>query len=148
VTVREAPAGVEYLDHTADVGMRARGPSVEEVFRRAAVGLFSLMVRADAVEASRRRPVTGRAETLAGLLVEWLSALLAEKDLSGLVFGRFDVQIEEGANGFELRGAAWGEPLDPSRHEPGTEVKGISYLDLAVGRETGGDWVAECVLDV
>jgi SHS2 domain-containing protein len=140
--------GVEYLDHTADVGMRARATSVEEVFRRAAVGLFSLMVRVDAVEAARRRPVACRAETLAGLLVEWFGALLAEKDLSGLVFGRFDVEIDEGADGFGLRGAAWGEPLDPSRHEPGIEVKGISYLGLAVGREPDGDWVAECVVDV
>lgn len=145
---RGAPPGVEYLDHVADVGMRVRAGSVEDLFRRSAVGLFSLMVRIDAIRNEKRREFVCRAETLVGLFVEWLAALLADKDVGDLVFASFDVEIGEEEAGFELRGSAWGEPLDPTRHEPGIEVKGISYLGLSVGREADGDWVAECVLDV
>ena len=106
------------------------------------------MVRVDAVRAEQRRAFACRAESLAGLLVEWLGALLAEKDVSDLVFGRFDVEVGERDRGFELRGVAQGEALDPARHEPGIEVKGVSYLGLTVDREAAGDWVARCVLDV
>jgi len=85
---------------------------------------------------------------LDGLLVDWLGALLAEKDVSGLVFGRFEVQIAETADGYRLDGVAWGEPIDVSRHRIGVEVKGISYLGLAVRRERSGESCAEFVLDV
>ncbi len=142
------PVGVEYLDHTADIGIRARGPSVEAVFERAAAGLFSLMVRVDAVEPTKDFTVVCRGETLADLLVEWLSELLAQKDLSGLVFGRFEVEIDRGPAGHELRGQARGEELDPSRHALGIEVKGISYLGLSVAQGDDGGWIAECVVDV
>ena len=145
---RAEPQGVEYLDHTADVGILARGRSVDEAFRRAAEGLFALMVRLDAVRPSVRRPVRCRAASLQELLVEWLSALLAERDLGELVFGRFEAAIEEGEGGVFLHGAAFGEALDPSRHEPGIEVKVISFLGLSVDQEREGDWVAACVVDV
>jgi len=148
MNVRGEPTGVEYLDHTADVGIRARGGSVEGAFERAAAGLFSLMVRLDAVEATASHAVVCRGETLDDLLVEWLSELLVQKDLSGLVFGRFEVDIGRGPDGHELRGIARGEALDPSRHALGIEVKGISYLGLSVAQAEDGAWIAECVVDV
>jgi SHS2 domain-containing protein len=138
---------VEYLDHTADVGLRACGKSVEEAFCEAARGLFGLMIDVDSVDSRERHAVHAEAETLADLLVEWLSDLLAQKDLTGWVFGRFDVGIRNTKKGYVLDGAAWGEAMDRERHEPGLEVKGISYLGLAVKRD-GAEWVAECVLDV
>lgn len=147
MSAADGRGGVEYLDHTADAGIRARGPTVESVFGRAASGLFSLMVDVEKIEPTTQHDVSCRAETLADLLVEWMSDLLAQKDLTGLVFGRFEVWIEREADVWRLRGTAWGEILDASRHAPRTEVKGISYLGLRVEQE-GDDWVAQCVLDV
>lgn len=147
MSAEEERDGIEYLDHTADVGIRARGHTVESAFRAAASGLFSLMVDVERVEPTTRHKVSCRAETLAELLVEWMSDLLAQKDVTGLVFGRFEVGIEREAFAWRLRGTAWGENLDASRHAPRIEVKGISYLGLRVEQE-GDEWVAECVLDV
>ena len=142
-----SPPGVEYLDHRADVGLRARGVTIEEAFERAAAGLFARMVGLDAVEPSDNVPIACRAETLPNLLVEWLGALLAAKDVGGVIFGRFDVAIAEEESGFVLRAFAWGEPLDPARHDPGVEVKGVSLLGLSVEQD-GTDWVVTCVVDV
>jgi SHS2 domain-containing protein len=147
MTASDGRTGIEYLDHTADVGIRARGPTLESVFRRAACALFSLMVDVEKIEPTTQHEANCRGETLADVLVEWMSDLLAQKDLSGLVFGRFEVGIEWEADEWRLRGSAWGEILDASRHAPRTEVKGISYLGLRVEQE-GAGWVAECVLDV
>ena len=147
MTLGSGTRGVEYLDHTADMGIRARGETVEEVFRKAALGLFSLMVDVDTIVPSSCHEVVCRAKSLDALLVEWLSDLLAQKELTGLVFGRFDVVIMQDANGCSMRGSAWGEEIDTQKHEPRTEVKGISYLGLSV-RQEDNTWVAECVLDV
>ena len=139
--------GFTYLDHTADIAVRAWGGTVGEAFAEAARALIGAMVSLEWV-----RPMTSRAFALRGsslelLLVDWLAALVAEKDVSGLVFARFDVDIVEDGPEVELRASAWGEPLDPARHEPRLEVKGISLLGLRV-RVDGETWFAEYVADV
>lgn len=139
--------GVDFLDHTADVGLRARGASLEEAFRRAALGMFSLMIDLGGIAGEIRHAVECRAETLEMLLVEWLTDLLAQKDLTGLVFGRFELAIERDEQGARLRGEARGEVLDPARHAPRLEVKGVSYLGLRVEEGANG-WEVECVFDV
>lgn len=139
--------GFEYLDHTADMGLRARGGTVAEAFCEAAAGMFAVMVRTEHVRPRSVFEVDLAAETLELLLVGWLATLLSRKDVTGDVFSRFDVVIETTEIGWRLRGFAEGEPLDPARHEPGTEVKGISYLGLTV-LEQDDEWVVQCVLDV
>jgi len=52
-----------------------------------------------------------------------------------------------GPSGYILTGAGLGEPIDRERHPTGTEVKGISYLGLAVKKADQG-WIAECIVDV
>jgi len=139
--------GFAYLDHTADIAVRAWGGTVGEAFAEAARALVGAMVSLERV-----RPMTSRAFELQGsslglLLVDWLASLVAEKDVSGLVFARFDVEIEEDGTKVALRASAWGEVLDAARHEPRAEVKGISLLGLCV-RVEGGTWFAEYVADV
>lgn len=139
--------GFEYLDHLGDIGIRGWGETLEEAFSEAARAVFSLMIDLDRVNPTVRHEVRVEAGTLDGLLVEWLAALLAAKDVSGLIFSDFAVSIEGGRSGYTLSGAGLGEPLDPERHRIGTEVKGISYLGLAVKRAEQG-WIAECIVDL
>ena len=139
---------IEWLEHTADVGFRVRGTSVEQAFAEAARALFSLMVDLDTVKPESGTRIAAKAGTLPELLVEWLSELLAQQELTGTVFSQFDVAIEgDYASGFHAQGHALGEAFNRSRHRPGTEVKGISYLGLSVTQHDG-DWVAQVVVDV
>lgn len=118
-----------------------------EAFAAAAAGVFALMIDIDRVRPAREHRVTTDASTTESLLVDWLGDLLAQKEISGLVFARFDVHIEEVDRTYHLVGSAWGDRLDPEQHEIGLEVKGISYLGLSV-TEVDETWVVECVLDV
>src|SRR3569623_1395361 len=43
---------------------------------------------------------------------------------------------------------AGGEGIDMARQQPGVEVKGATYTDLAVRRDEHGRWIAQCVVDV
>ena len=137
----------EYLEHTADVALRGIGETVEEAFAEAARGMTNLMVDVEAVRPAERLAVRRSAEQVELLLVEWLAAFLAEKDVTGRFFSRFHLGIASHRGGCELHGEAWGERLDPGRHAPRLEVKGISYAGLRVARE-GARWVAQCVVDV
>ncbi len=137
----------EYLDHTADIGIRGIGKTVEEAFCEAARATFNLMVDLEEVVLKEAIHVTVEARQLDLLLVEWLSTLLAKKDLEGLLMSRFQVELRETENGFSLQGVGWGEPLDLKRHRPKTEVKGVTYAGLRVQKEDER-WLAQCVVDI
>jgi SHS2 domain-containing protein len=137
----------EYLDHTADIGVRGIGETVEEAFCEAALAIFNLMVDLEEIVPKEAVYVTVEAQQLDLLLVEWLSDLLVKKDLEGILLSRFHVDIRTTNDGFSLRGEGWGEPLDLKRHRPKTEVKGVTYAGLRVQQEYGR-WLAQCVVDI
>ncbi|TFH10418.1 MAG: archease [Candidatus Atribacteria bacterium] len=141
---------IEWLDHTADAAFRASGESVDDVFCEAAHALSALMFKLDSpggqTDISRR--IDAFAPSLPELLVEWLSELLAQRELLQAVFTRFEVAISgDHVSGFHLEGRAFGETLDCVRHHPGAEVKGITLLGLEV-RQDAGAWIAQVVVDV
>jgi SHS2 domain-containing protein len=138
-------AGVDYetFDHEADIGVRGFGESIEAAFGTAALAMYSVMVKIDAVHPHEKRVVSASAPDIELLLVEWLNALLSLSDVERMVFSRFEVKI----SGTNLSGTAWGEPLNRTRHEPKVEVKGATYHMLSVAKN-GERYVAQCVVDV
>ncbi len=134
----------ETFEHTADIGIRVRAASLEELFSDAARGLFSVIAaNLDAV-----RPLQEIALTIAGqrhddLLIDWLDELLFTFDTKRLLFGEFKVQFS--ATG--LAATARGEPIDRARHELNMEVKAITYHGLKVDRD-GDGWLAEVIVDI
>ncbi|MCK5828342.1 archease, partial [Candidatus Bipolaricaulota bacterium] len=106
------------------------------------------MFSIEAIRAQAEYRTALSAPSLEELLVEWLSELLVQKDLTRLVFSRFELAISGSvASGFSAVGSAFGEELDRKRHQAGTEVKGISYLGLDVSQHDGM-WVAQVIVDV
>jgi SHS2 domain-containing protein len=134
----------ETFEHTADLGLRVRAASQEELFAEAARGLFEMIVP----ELEAVRPVQTRKFSVAGsdrdyLLFDWLNELLYVFDTERLLFSQFDVRLtEEG-----LTATARGEPLDPRRHQLDHEVKAITYHGLRVERDADG-WLAEVIVDI
>jgi SHS2 domain-containing protein len=78
------------------------------------------------------------------LLADWLNAIIYEMATRHMLFGRYEVTLVEG----HLAGTAWGEPVDPDRHQPAVEPKGATYTSLLVHRREDGNWLAQCVVDV
>ncbi len=142
-----ADAGFVYVDHPADLAVRAWGRTTGEAFAEAARGLFAAMIDVERVAPAEAMRVRLSADSVELLLVDWLAALVAEKDLSGRVFSQFSVDVRLHVRGAELTASAWGESLDRVRHAPRLEVKGITRLGLSV-REEEGRWVARYVADV
>jgi len=134
----------EVFEHTADVGIRVRASTWEEVFIDAAKGLFSiLLANPEAIQ-----PVQELAFTIPGnrdddLLLDWLCELLYVFSTRKLVFGEFEVQ----RTGEGIAALARGESLDRARHQPHVEVKAITYHGLKVERTDEG-WLAEVIVDI
>jgi SHS2 domain-containing protein len=128
----------------ADIGVRGIGATVEEAFEQAALALAAVTVEIETVNPREAVAIRCEAPDIELLLADWLNALVFEGATRRMIFGRFQVRIEDS----HLEGTAWGETIDQARHRPGVEVKGATYTELAVRREAEGLWVAQCVVDV
>lgn len=138
----------EYLESVADAFLRGTGETAEEAFVEAGRAMTNLMVDVDTLLLREEVPLSGEAETFDLLLVEWLSAILAVKDLQRIYLSAFEIEVSEAASGMvKVAGTGWGERLDLSRHDPRLEVKGVSLSGLKVAEEDG-HWIAQCVVDI
>jgi SHS2 domain-containing protein len=136
----------ETFEHTADVGLRVRAATLEELFSEAARGLFSLIVESfDEIEPTKQFEIVvpGRPEAIDFLLFDWLNELLFRFDCDRIVFSKFAVTLSAGG----LQAIAWGEPIDTARHRLDHEVKAITYHRLKVAQEADG-WMAEVIVDI
>jgi SHS2 domain-containing protein len=122
----------ELIEHTADIGLRAYGKSLQEAFANAAYGMFSIIAELDAVREEESRRVEINEEDPESLLFEWLNSLLYSFDVEGIIFKRFDI-IEFGEG--HLAAECWGEKYDVSRHHLKLGVKSATYHMLEVDKE-------------
>jgi SHS2 domain-containing protein len=123
------PAGYEYFDVAADVGVRAWGRSVAEAFAQAALGVLALTVAPEEVEERESREVRAQEDSLEGLLVAWVNECLYVHEIEGFAVRRAEV-LE--CTGRLVWGRLSGEPLDPRRHRRGTVVKAATRHQVAV----------------
>jgi tRNA nucleotidyltransferase (CCA-adding enzyme) len=133
-----------HFAHGADIGVRGVGPSREAAFEQAALALTGVITDPRAVRPDAAVSVACEAASDDVLFVDWLNALVYEMATRRMLFGAFVVRID----GPRLRATAWGEAVDPARHEPAVEIKGATYTALRVERLEDGHWLAECVVDV
>ncbi len=131
----------EELDHTADVGIRAYGATLEELFGNAAAGMFSIIADPEKVKPVGEVEVRVEGEDLEELMVNWLQELLYLHETQRLLLCAFDVALE----GLTLRASARGERIDKHRHELRTVVKAVTYHNIKVDPEKG---VAEVIFDI
>lgn len=167
-------SGVTFLDHTADVGLRARGATPESLFRRAAAGTLALVegsdeaggVRGGEIRAgaggtdgragaeqgeSGRRPPTDPRGTSRALVLE-------ADDLAALLRAWLrEILWWHEVEGLALRQVRF-LALEPVRLEaevtlgpppgpPVREIKGVTLHGLEVAEEAG-EWRAQVIFDV
>ena len=134
----------ETFEHTADLGLRIRAANLNQLFVEAAQALFSAIVDDLAtIELKQKIEIDQQGDDLGYLLFDWLNELLYRFDTEHMLFGEFEVRIENQ----NLHASAWGQPLDPARHSLAHEVKAITYHGLKVDKEKDG-WLAEVIVDI
>ena len=134
----------EIFEHTADMGIRVRAESLDELFADAARGLSSVMVENfEAVRAVEELTFQVHGEDVEELLHDWLAELLYTFHARRVVLCEFHVQIAP----TELTASARGEPIDTGRHRIDAEVKAITWCGLKVEHQADG-WFAEVIVDI
>lgn len=134
----------QHFPHDADIGIRGFGDTPAQAFAQAAKAMIAAITDPASVATSETIDIECAAPDQEQLLVDWLNAIVYEIATRKMLFGDFEVHIEDG----HLTGKALGEALDVARHRPAVEVKGATQTHLRVHQRPNGQWVAECVIDV
>jgi protein archease len=140
----------EYLEHvaTADIAFRAWGEGLPQTFAACAEAVMNVMVEElDSIRASDKREIHLENDTLDMLLFDFLQELVYYKDAELLLLRARQVRVEEGDGSYQLWAEAWGERLDPKRHETRVDVKAVTLHRFSLNKTERG-WEAIVVLDI
>lgn len=98
-----------------EVVLTVSGPTLPEVFERAAYAVFDIGYDLRGVAPTYSRPLVAPGDDWRTLLVNWLNALIAESEHSGIAFSLFMVdRLEEGG----VQGSASGMPVAETVRRP------------------------------
>lgn len=133
-----------FLDHPSDIGIEAHGATRAEAFSRAAAALVSLILDPTTVDVTERQTISIRASDEGQLLFRWLSEILFLFDGREFVCREFDVTV---CTATELEATASGEHFDQRKHIVRSDIKAVTYHQLAIWRE-GDGWAARVFVDI
>ncbi|MFO7677513.1 MAG: archease [Thermoplasmatota archaeon] len=118
----------DFIEHTADIGVKAYGETLDEAFSHVAQAMFDIITDHSKVDMVGEFKIELCADNLEQLLVDWLSDLLFLNTANNLVFGGFNVEITDN----RLIAYVYGEEFDVSKHNIGMEIKAVTYHMLEV----------------
>ncbi|MCW4001309.1 MAG: archease [Candidatus Bathyarchaeota archaeon] len=123
----------EFLEHTADVYVRAFGTSMQHAFENSALAMFETMTRSDKIAQTTEETLEVEAEDQYALLYNWLEALLVKFETEGMLYSRFEIfDWQESRESFKIKAKIWGEKFNPKRHPQKVAVKAVTYHRMVV----------------
>ena len=140
----------KYLEDiaTADIAFQAWGRTLEEAFCASAEATMNVMIESvESIEARQERRLDLENEDLDMLLFDLLQELIFFKDSERLLLKVADLRIKSEPDAHRLEARAWGEELDPRRHEQRVDVKAVTLHRFSLEKTDGG-WMAQVILDI
>lgn len=133
----------EQTDHTADIGLKIFGESLETLFENAGYALCDSLVDLSTVTPDIKETFSIKSASPEELLVEWMGDLLFSFETEQMIYRRFNIKSFDKKS---LSAEVEGEVFDSSRHTIRNSIKAVTYHNVRIS-ETNGIWQAEVVLD-
>jgi len=134
----------EQFPHTADIGVHVYGATLKELYGNAAFAMFDILADIDGLEETVSRDIELTAPNRDDLLVAWLGELLYHFSVHSIIFSRFEI-IE--LTDILIKAKAYGMPVGSSRSRLKTEIKAVTYCDLAI-KKTDEGFKVDIIFDV
>jgi SHS2 domain-containing protein len=132
-------------DHTADVAVEADADSLGGAFAALADGMAAAMADGGVPDSGERFAVEERAESREAALYDYLSRLLYERDVRGVLPVDNEAAVREAADGeWVVEASARGVPLGEVRAR---DLKAVTYSEMELAERASG-WHAYVVFDV
>lgn len=119
----------EFIEHTADIGVRAHGDTLADAFAVAARAMFDIITDHARIQRQQKVEFTLEGLDKQSLLVTFLSRLIVLHEVDRLVFSHFAVDFPADNT---VHVIAEGEPFDRTLHGRGLHVKAVTYHMMEV----------------
>ena len=86
--------GFQYVNHTADIGLRVWGENLNHIFIYAAKGMTSLIVDVSQIKSNLKRKIRFESKSVEDLLLKWLRELLYLIETEGHIFSDFHIDVK------------------------------------------------------
>jgi SHS2 domain-containing protein len=134
----------QHFEHGADIGIRGIAPTLAQAFEQTALAMTAVICNPEQVAATQTVSISCQATDNELLLLDWINELVYEMAVHGLLFHHYQVAIHDGI----LSATAFGEAVNPQKHQPAVEIKGATFTELRVYQRADALWVAQCIVDV
>ncbi|MEM0173823.1 MAG: archease [Sulfolobaceae archaeon] len=135
----------EFFEHTADIGIKAYGRTLDELFENCALAVFEIITDTSKVLPKVKVEIQEFGYDLENLLYKWIEDLLYYYDSRLLVFSKFKVKVD--SETLFLEAEAYGERFDPQRFEKRVVVKAMTYHEMEI-KKTEEGYEAKFVVDI
>lgn len=135
----------EYIEHTADAGMRIWGESLKTLFTHAAQGLFEMIAVIDSIDETSVINFELKSESVEMLLVTWLDEIIFRHETEEMFFKRAEICS---ISSTEIIAKVYGEPTNYNKHVVYTEIKAVTYHQLFVEQKQDNSWEAQVIFDL
>jgi len=129
----------ELVDHTADVGIKAHGSTLTELFENAARGMFAVIAgekyKAQGSKIEKKIEINENKDNLEEILVSWLSELL-------YIFNREKIYLDNfrilSLNNNGIKAETSGVNIDLYQSDLYTEIKAVTFHNLKIEEDIEG----------
>lgn len=139
-----------YLENIAiaDIAFEAKAQTKEDLFIAASDALMNVMVEdLNTILALDRITIRVEAGDMDMLLFKLLEELIYFKDAQQLLLRISEINILNESNHYVLNAQAYGERIDPEKHQLMIDVKAVTLHRFSVTQAQDG-WQATVVLDI
>jgi SHS2 domain-containing protein len=133
---KEKPVKYEFLEHTADVFIRAFGKTMQEAYENSALAMFEVITDTLKINPTQQETLEVEADDQYELLYNWLEALLVKFEVEGMLYSKFQITSwKETAEKFIIKATVWGEKYDAKKHPQKVAVKAATYHRMMIMKE-------------
>jgi len=141
--------GYKFLEDIAiaDLAFEVEAKDLNNLFKYAAQAVCNAMVLdLNSIRKIVMKEINLEADDLEILLFNFLQEIIYYKDTENILFSDFEIELEINEKK-KIKAKAYGEKLDPKRHETLVDVKAVT-MHLFELKQKNGIWYARVVLDV
>ena len=135
---------IEILDHPADIGIKVKGKSLQELFTNAALGTTSLIIDAKTISQNVIKEISLNGNNIEELFIKWLDEIVYLFDAEGFIVKNIKVET---SHEMSLRAIIMGEKFNPDKHQVKLYLKAVTYHQLEIKQIKEG-WEAIVFFDV
>ena len=134
----------EIVDHTADIGIKAYGSTLKELFENAALGMFNIIADIEGIKPSTEIEVKAEGIDKEELLIAWLEELLYNFYTKNVILSEFDIsELTE----TKLTAKAKGRFIGENKNRLKTEIKAATRHEIKINKENDR-YEAQVIFDV